>query len=726
MSGPLVGARTSGPLEDRYGSIGPYDPERLALSQRLSDEIERYASALGFGVSAGAQTPFALAGAVKYAPPHIAEAWPTWAGAKRAAQEREGYADASYLDAALEYGKGAGAAILGGLAQGAQEVPGGQGALELYDASRERAENAGISSGALFGLDVLAPGPHEILAMAGLTRPMLARMAQSARLGRMAEASPEAYVAARARAPKQEYLTHSTAEELRERGYRAFLDEDGQVGFAIDPAGDLQLFNASGIPGAGTAAMLDALDQGAQTLDAFEPFLPGLYRDRFGFEETWRATFDPEQAPAHWPAARGTPDVVGMRYAGPEPAAARAQYYETGRIEPARPGAEPERGRAGVPGEDPAGAAGEARGGLDVRAPEGAGAGLGRLPRDESHALGASVRETPSGLPAYLEEDAGALSHVPDVEQYPLERVPDPKYTAKTQDRIGRLYEPENVKRVEEGLARGIDEGGLAWYNTDPVRRSAMEALGPEAGEEAFLRFALLLGATSPRSIVRQNIRRASLGYTAWKRGAHFPDQPKVPTGEFYPDVTPKYRTTYLESLGLEGLGLPENYGHLAHNIQRPHIEAAMRGVGPDPTLQPKIASFSENLAGNYEPSTIDTHNAQQVGWIQPGKTLNESHYPLLERFNRERAAAAGIAPAQAQASIWIGLREMTGVEDPRIFMQIFNDALAETAHRRGVSQAQALNDFWRGRAPLYGIGAGAGGLTLGELLSEPDAGGDL
>ena len=136
-------------------------------------------------------------------------------------------------------------------------------------------------------------------------------------------------------------------------------------------------------------------------------------------------------------------------------------------------------------------------------------------------------------------------------------------------------------------MEQGAEMGGQAWYNLDPMRLSAIDVLGPAAGEEAFTRLALLLGATSPRATTRQNLRRASLGYMASTRGLPFPDQPMVGR-----------HTTYLDELGQPLGELPESYGHLAHGVQSPHIQRAMGGVAPDPMSQPKISSFGENIAG--------------------------------------------------------------------------------------------------------------------------------
>jgi len=57
----------------------------------------------------------------------------------------------------------------------------------------------------------------------------------------------EAFNAAIARNPHREFLTEHTAEELAQG--KVFLSEDGHVGYAVSPDGDLQnVFRNEGAP----------------------------------------------------------------------------------------------------------------------------------------------------------------------------------------------------------------------------------------------------------------------------------------------------------------------------------------------------------------------------------------------------------------------------------------------------------------------------------------------
>ena len=145
--------------------------------------------------------------------------------------------------------------------------------------------------------------------------------AQPRAFKQLEEEELDAYVGAVASMPpgKRGFLTPYTAEQLREKvagGARVYLTDDG-VGYIIDK-GDLQgVINASDRKGAGSAAVEDAIRNGARTLDAYEwkdgkVSLPRFYA-KFGFRETKRFPWDDSYAPPDWDYdVYGRPDVVLM------------------------------------------------------------------------------------------------------------------------------------------------------------------------------------------------------------------------------------------------------------------------------------------------------------------------------------------------------------------------------------------------------------------------------
>lgn len=76
------------------------------------------------------------------------------------------------------------------------------------------------------------------------------------------------------------------------------------------------MFNNGGLKGAGKAALIDGIQNGAITLDAYAGHLTDLYHD-FGFKPVARMPFNDEFAPPNWDYANlGRPDVIHMAHTG--------------------------------------------------------------------------------------------------------------------------------------------------------------------------------------------------------------------------------------------------------------------------------------------------------------------------------------------------------------------------------------------------------------------------
>lgn len=95
------------------------------------------------------------------------------------------------------------------------------------------------------------------------------------------------------------FVSEYPAEELDK--FRTFLSPGGKSGFAIKPDGDLiNVFSSE--KGRGGQLMRDAVEAGPKKLDAFDGYLPKLYK-KYGFNELKRE--------ANW--TPGGPDVVYMK-----------------------------------------------------------------------------------------------------------------------------------------------------------------------------------------------------------------------------------------------------------------------------------------------------------------------------------------------------------------------------------------------------------------------------
>lgn len=283
------------------------------------------------------------------------------------------------------------------------------------------------------------------------------------------------------------------------------------------------------------------------------------------------------------------------------------------------------------------------------------------------------------------------LTQVPNVEQIPLERYNPPRGRPSSLD---KLLTPETARRMEEYAKRGEAVGGREWYNTDPLREAFTEELGQDLGTQRFNRLMDITAATSPRSRVDGNIRRASYLQTEDLAGRPIAD--------------------------LKNADFPPGYGHLAHETQNYMLRDLAGGNSFQAMNRPKVSSFAENLKGNQAPMTIDTHNfAAITGNIKNKKSPADTQYRYLEEFQAEIADKMNMTPAQFQASVWMGAD--TGVADPRPFMQVFDEVIARTASRDKKTKSEALRDFINGKSPLYSL-AGGTVLGAGTVVAPSDA----
>jgi len=309
-------------------------------------------------------------------------------------------------------------------------------------------------------------------------------------------------------------------------------------------------------------------------------------------------------------------------------------------------------------------------------------------------------RTTPSGLPAYLEEDVRTLSAIPDVPQSSLVRPVPPRGDPES---ISMLYNAPNIHRVEGLVAEGQRMGGDAWYNTMPLRQAYIDELGEVEGGRRFAEYIDRVAATSPRSTVEANVRRASHFQTQAQQG--------IP-------------------LDISGAQPPQPYGHLAHKTQLPILQDIESQGAIDAAKRLKTASFAENLKGNYAPLTADAHYARGIdlrkaSGLPETQSPSKTQYRGVEAFGKDIAREMGMSPAQMQANLWMGAGAQTGVANPQIFMSAFNNVLAKTASARGIPQKQALKDFLTGKIPFLTV---AGTAVTGQMLQgqNDDVGSDM
>lgn len=95
------------------------------------------------------------------------------------------------------------------------------------------------------------------------------------------------------------------------------------------------------------------------------------------------------------------------------------------------------------------------------------------------------------------------------------------------------------------------------------------------------------------------------------------------------------------------------------------------------------------------------------------------NEYGLMERFWRDEVAKAhNMTPAQAQASLWMGAAERTGVDATS--QVTFMDALRNVARQRAAKTGQTAEQVLKEFVNNYGLLTGAGAVTAGAAITNP------
>lgn len=322
--------------------------------------------------------------------------------------------------------------------------------------------------------------------------------------------------------------------------------------------------------------------------------------------------------------------------------------------------------------------------------------------------------------------DTSNLSAVPNVPQTQMPRFEPPKGpSARITD---ALSNPDVVQGINDTVERGIQGGGLQWYNTDPLRERMGYVMPSIDVDPAYARMMDITAATSPRARVPDNVRTASYYNYLLQQGLPIPDKPAP------------------------------GYGSIAQKLHTQNVQDVAERGGWDVFKNPKPASFSTNLQGNQRNVTIDTHNFRLPGIlaqdprflatsivpekgaepIRPQEMLksgeatlqdlvarpamwsakpNPNEYGYYERWQQDQAAKRGISPAQYQASMWLGGGEDTGLGSAaEPFLHTVEARVKYTADALGMDPDKLLEMYLRGDTPLLA----KGGRVNSDLAARP------
>jgi hypothetical protein len=332
--------------------------------------------------------------------------------------------------------------------------------------------------------------------------------------------------------------------------------------------------------------------------------------------------------------------------------------------------------------------------------------------KQSQRVLGELAQEPKGTGPLELSSQA----QIPSVEQKGLERYTPPRgVSERMQD---ALKNPDVIAGVKDSIEQGKTMGADKWYHTEPLRQAFADAYrgsnSDPGGVRAFQQFMDQVAATSPRSDVPTNIRNASYYYGLGRRGEDLPAQ------------------------------LPYPYGHVAQQLHKQNFAnlsaAATEGPGGWNVLQnPKPASFAQNLTGNLEPVTVDTHAFRNIGMrtedprflatsirakIKPGKAAAAADEEEALGTNNSLVSKYGEVSKDGTT---VTFRPQKLFNEGKLTMQDAKNIPSFWASKPNENEYAAVENFYRQLAREHGLApadaqaaAWAGGGKLTGLGSPP------
>ena len=310
----------------------------------------------------------------------------------------------------------------------------------------------------------------------------------------------------------------------------------------------------------------------------------------------------------------------------------------------------------------------------------------------------------------------------------------------------------EIADRIAERAKPGVGTNVQYFYHIGPLIRKAEDLGIPEdKARNAIKEFSLLYGATSPRTQTEPNLRSASLVRAKDKQNINY-DEIVGPGG------------TGINEVGFPMMINKAKKGQAA-GIHKLLIDQ-LRNTGKiDYRTNPKPATFAENVGGNLNGVTVDTHAIRgalyTLNQIMPGAiprqwfnnetaykaylddpsdiqnysgagiadTLDgqvvdglkqQTEYAIFSDLYKMVADRLGVQPAEAQSLSWFANGEFTGLASPpKTIVELINERVDVTAQALNRSKDAIFKGFIEGKIPLMSFG----GALVGVNMLEQDNG---
>ena len=296
------------------------------------------------------------------------------------------------------------------------------------------------------------------------------------------------------------------------------------------------------------------------------------------------------------------------------------------------------------------------------------------------------------------------------------------------------------------------------FYHTSPlIKKAVLLGVDEEQAKENLKKFALNYAVTSPRTTTEQNLRNASL--VGAKENLDIDLQTIVGPG--------------MEK-GINEKGYPMIIGSEGNKvgIHKKLNDEKLSG-DLDPDRNPKPITFAENVLGNLEGVTVDTHAIRAVldvmNELEPGSvpiewiggkdakltkkykemylkdpssldvatmikdTLGtqkidgksvQTEYAVFSDLYKRVAEIAGVKPAEAQSLSWFANGQRTGLaSEPKTIVDLIEDRIDVTAQILNRSKEEVFKKFFEGKLPLLSIPAGVTLFDTGSSSEESNVG---
>ena len=335
------------------------------------------------------------------------------------------------------------------------------------------------------------------------------------------------------------------------------------------------------------------------------------------------------------------------------------------------------------------------------------------------------------------------ISYVDQIET-PVPRSSDTNITMPKNNRSAAVIKMSD--KIAESLSKRLipvkGSNVQYFYNTAPLITKAIElGIPKEVALKQLKKFALNYAATSPRTQTEQNLRNASLVST--KQNLDVPLDQKIGVGS--------------DGVNEKGYPMMINPGGI-HKIL---VDSAASNKGINYDTNPKPATFAENVSGNLEGVTVDTHAIRAVfdvmNEIEPGSipidfilpkfrdqylkdptslkvatmiddTLGsqmvdgvkkQTEYAVFSDIYKKVAKLSQVKPAEAQSLSWFANGDKTGLGSaPKTIVELIDERVDVTAQLLNKSKEEVFKLFMQGGVPLASFG-GFSLLDSGAMMGE-------